>query len=255
VNWPDDYLDRIICGDALEVMRQMPDGCVDAVITDPPYGITACKWDTMPDLEELWAVLKMIGKGSCVYIFTASQPFTSKLVISNLKWFRHEWIWNKDKAGNIMCASYQPMKVHENILVFAKKKTKFNRQLTEAKKENIRPAGRRYDNRQGIFGERSWQHSRGRDNTKRNPKTIINISSVSAECNNLNRKHPTQKPVALMEYLIKTYTDEGDVVLDPYLGSGTTAVAAKQLGRHWIGVDISPECCAIARERIEAVLL
>jgi site-specific DNA-methyltransferase (adenine-specific) len=173
--------------------------------------------------------------------------------MSNVKMFKYEWIWNKDKAGNIMCSGYQPMKVHENICVFSKSKTIFNKQMTEAIKENIRPSGKEYKNRESIIGIYNWKHSEKRDNTKRNPKSIINISSVSAECNNVNRVHPTQKPVALFEYLIKTYTNEGDLVLDNCAGSGTTGVACKNLNRNFILIEKEQEYIDIINKRLTAV--
>ena len=165
--------------------------------------------------------------------------------------FKYEWVWDKDKAGNIMCSGYQPMKVHENILVFSKSKSVFNKQMTDAKKENIRPTGKEYKNRISIIGTHNWKHSDKRDNTKRNPKSIINISSVAKECNNINRLHPTQKPVALFEYLIRTYTNEGDLVLDSCAGSGTTGVAAINTKRNYILIEKEQKYYDIIMKRLE----
>lgn len=244
-------MSEVIQGDCLEVMKDIPDGSVDLILADLPYGTTNCKWDTIIPFEPLWEQYKRVIKPNGAIVLTASQPFTSALVMSNIKMFKYEWIWNKDKAGNIMCSGYQPMKVHENILVFSKSKTIFNKQMTEAKPENIRPSGKEYKNRKSIIGVHNWKHSDKRDNTKRNPKTLINISSVSAECNNVNRVHPTQKPVALFEYLIKTYTNEGDLVLDNVAGSGTTGVACQNLNRNFILIEQEPEYIEIINKRIK----
>jgi len=241
---------KLIQGDCLEVMKGIPDKSIDMILCDLPYGTTACKWDTIIPFEPLWEQYKRIIKDNGAIVLTASQPFTSALVMSNVKMFKYEWVWNKDKAGNIMSAKYQPMKVHENILVFAKSKSVFNRQMTEAKKENIRPSGKLYKDRESIYGKGNWQHSKDRDNTKRNPKSLINISSVSAECNNVNRVHPTQKPVALFEYLVKTYTNEGDLVLDNCAGSGTTGVACKNLNRNYILIEQDEKYCQVIKDRI-----
>ena len=246
------FINKVIQGDCLEVMKDIPDKSIDMILADLPYGTTACKWDTIIPFEPLWKEYKRIIKDNGAIVLTASQPFTSALVMSNIKMFKYEWIWNKDKAGNIMSSGYQPMKVHENILIFCKSKSIFNKQMTEAKAENIRPSGKEYKNRESIIGIHNWKHSDKRDNTKRNPKSLINISSVSGECNNINRVHPTQKPVALFEYLIKTYTNEGDLVLDNVAGSGTTGVACKNLGREFIGIELDDKYFEIAKNRIES---
>ena len=224
-------------GDCLQVTPSIPSGSIDAIITDLPYGTTACKWDTVIDFAAMWKEVKRVLKPNGAFITTASQPFTSALVMSNPKFFKVEWIWNKDKAGNVLSSGFQPMKVHENILVFGKGKVTYNKQMVEAKAENIRPSGKLYKDRNSIVGVKDWRHSQNRDNTKRNPKSIINISSVSAECNNVNRIHRTQKPVSLYEYLIRTYTNEGETVLDIAMGSGTTIEAAERTGRNSIGIE------------------
>ncbi len=244
---------RLIQGDCLEKMDELiKEGIVvDAIITDPPYGTTACKWDSVIPFDEMWLRLNKLIKPNGAIVLFGSEPFSSALRMSNIKNYKYDWVWNKDKAGNVMCSGYQPMKVHENIIVFSQKKSVFNKQMTEAKKENIRPSGKEYKNRESIIGVHNWKHSGNRDNTKRNPKSIINISSVSAECNNINRIHPTQKPVALMEYLIKTYTNDGELVLDFTMGSGTTLVAAYKLKRKAVGIEISEKYCEIAVKRIK----
>ena len=234
-------------GDCREILPELPK--VDLVLTDPPYGTTACEWDNLPDLGLLWRQLLAIGRDISTYVFTTSQPFTTDLINSNRSMFRYEWVWNKDKAGNILSSNHQPMKVHENILIFYQKLGVFNKQLTEARIQNIRPMGKLYKERDSIVGVKNWQHSKHRDNAKRNPKSIINISSVSAECNNINRVHPTQKPIALFSYLMETYSNLNSLILDPFLGSGTTAYCAKKLNRKCIGIEIEEKYCEIAANR------
>ena len=198
----------------------------------------------------MWEQLKRIIKPNWAIVLFGSEPFSSALRMSNIKQYKYDWVWNKDKAWNVMCASYQPMKVHENIVIFSKSKSVFNKQMTDAKRENIRPSGKEYKNRDSIVWMQNWKHSESRDNTKRNPKSIINISSVSGECNNINRVHPTQKPVALIEYLIKTYTQEWETVLDFTAGSFTTAVACENTNRKWICIEQDLWYCKIWANRI-----
>lgn len=241
----------LINADCLEAMKYIANGSIDLVLTDPPYQITSCKWDSIIPFEPMWEQLKRVTKKNGAIVLFGSQPFTSALVMSNLKMFKYEWVWDKDKAGNIMCSSYQPMKVHENIVLFSSGKTTFNKQMTEARVENIRPSGKEYKNRKSIIGVHNWKHSENRDNTKRNPKSIIGISSVSAECNNVNRVHPTQKPVELGRYLVRTYTNEGDTVLDFTAGSGSFGVAAILEKRNFIGIEKDEGYFKIMKERIK----
>ena len=230
-------------GDCFEVMKQFEDKSFDLVLTDPPYGITACKWDMMPDLDKLWEVLKPLGKDNTAYVFTASQPFTSKLVMSNLKWFKYEWIWDKKKPAGFQLVKYRPMIKHENIIIFCKSTPKYfpiktprdivKRNSFQSKSESSPLAY--HDGKERIY-------------TDYYPKSIIEITNA----NQKGRVHPTQKPVALMEYLIRTYTNKGDLVLDPFTGSGTTLVAAKMLGRKTIGIEINEKYCEVAKERLKA---
>ena len=240
-------------GDCLEVMKQFDNKSFDLVLTDPPYGTTACKWDTVIPFADMWLRLNKLIKPNGAIVLFGSEPFSSALRMSNIKNYKYDWVWNKDKAGNVMCSGYQPMKVHENIIVFSQKKSVFNKQMTEAKKENIRPSGKEYKNRESIIGVHNWKHSGNRDNTKRNPKSIINISSVSAECNNINRIHPTQKPVALGRYLIRIYTNENETVLDFTAGSGSFGVAAILENRNFIGIEKDKKYFEIAKSRIDNI--
>jgi len=245
-------INQIFNEDCLEWMKRIPDGSIDCIITDPPYWTTACKWDSVIPFDLMWEQLKRIIKPNWAIVLFGSEPFSSALRMSNIKMYKYDWVWNKDKAWNVMCASYQPMKVHENIVIFSKSKSVFNKQMTDAKRENIRPSGKEYKNRDSIVWMQNWKHSESRDNTKRNPKSIINISSVSGECNNINRVHPTQKPVALIEYLIKTYTNEWETVLDFTIGSWTTAIACINTNRNYIGFELDKLYFDIANERIKS---
>jgi len=232
-------------GDCLEVMKTMPDKSVDAIITDLPYGTTACSWDVVIPFEPMWEQVKRVCKG--VFVTTASQPFTSKLVMSNLDWFRYEWIWIKDRPTNFLMGNRQPMKYTENIVVFCASQSVYN-PIKENKnpknKRNNKPRGLtnqvygnlsdgKYPERTVIGSARDWIY----------PKNYMKISMQRGQ-------HPTQKPVALYEYLIRTYTNEGDTVLDMTMGSGTTGVACVQTGRNFIGIEIDPTYFAIAEKRI-----
>ena len=241
----------IICGDCLEVMKDWPDGCVDLVLTDPPYGTTACKWDTIIPLEPMWKQLKRLIKLNGVVALTASQPFTSILVNSNLRMFRHEWIWIKNRGSNFGNTVREPMKEHESVVIFSCGKWTYNKQMQSrtgggddrVKYDfNLKTASenyREFPDRTGVtFSE------------LRVPSSLQRFNTV---CGKEKTKHPTQKPVALMEYLIKTYTNKGESVLDFACGSGTTCKAAQNLGRRYIGIDISEEYCQIARDRLRAV--
>jgi site-specific DNA-methyltransferase (adenine-specific) len=188
-------------GDCLERMKEIPDGSVDMILTDPPYGTTACKWDSIIPLEPMWEQLKRVIKPNGAIVMTASQPFTTTLISSNMKMFKYCWVWDKKKGGNIQVLKWQPYKIHEDVVVFSNDK---------------------------------------------HPKSILEVSNA----NQKGKVHPTQKPVALMEYLIKTYTNESETVLDFTMGSGSTGVAAKNLNRKFIGIEMDEAYFNIAKERI-----
>ena len=236
-------------GDYLEVMKKFEDKSFDLVLTDPPYGTTACEWDTIPDLKKLWEVLKPLGKDNAAYVFTASQPFTSKLVMSNLKWFKYEWVWKKERPTNPLQCKKQPPKYHENILVFYRKQPIFNVTKILRKDENKRNnKPRNYEDATKVHTNKySERVLSGSDDMIYQP----NILEVPMQ----RGIHPTQNPVALMEYLIETYTNESDLILDPFMGSGTTLVAAKKLGRKAVGIEISEKYCQIAKERLKQGVL
>ena len=233
-------------GDCLDVMKGIPDGSVDLVLTDPPYGTTACKWDTIIDLELMWEQLKRIIKPNGAIVMTASQPFTSVLVTSNISMFKYDWVWEKSRATGVLNAKKQPLRNKEDVLVFYKKQCLYNPQgLFEVNK--MVGTGATRANIEGNATGKIKQTDSGKYLQKKGgyPKQIQKFKSAGGT------KHPTQKPVELMEYLIKTYTNEGEVVLDFTMGSGTTGVACKNLSRKFIGIELDETYFNIAKERIE----
>ena len=248
MNWPDDFIDQIICGDCLEVMKAIPNKAVDMILCDLPYGVTACKWDNVIPLEPLWEQYKRLIKDNGAIVLTATQPFTSKLVMSNLEMFKYEWVWDKHIPRGFQVAKYRPMMKHENIMVFGKSKVKYNPQKVLRDKP---VAVKNYAKKDRVSSNDIGKYNDGRTfiYTHKNPDSII----VGCWEPNAGKLHPTQKPVALFKYLIKTYTNEGDLVLDNCIGSGTTAVACLELNRHFIGIELSPECCEVAKRRIKEI--
>lgn len=235
-------------GDCLERMKEIPDGSVDLVLTDPPYGTTACKWDTVLDLGRMWKELKRIVKPSGVIVLFAGQPFTSILISSNLKMFKYCWTWDKGVGVNFFHVKKQPLKVTEDICVFYKKQPTYNPIMTKRAKSIKKSNNNAGESSGYIIDEKSKKYI-GRVYEEAYPNTIINISSRDK----YRGLHPTQKPVALMEYLIKTYTNEGETVLDFTMGSGTTGVAAQNLNRNFIGIELDEEYFRIAKDRIDNV--
>ena len=231
---------NLMQGDCLERMQEIPDGSIDMVLTDPPYGTTACKWDTVIDLPQMWEQLKRITKPNGAIVMTASQPFTSALVMSNPKMFKYCWVWDKKKGGNIMSLKWQPYKTHEDIVIFCKSAVNYHPIKTPQKLRT----GKTYSS-----GEANGIKNYGdlRLYNDKHPKSILEISNA----NQKGKVHPTQKPVALMEYLIRTYTNDGETVLDFTMGSGTTGVACKNLGRDFIGIELDQGYFHIAKQRIE----
>lgn len=245
-------------GDCLELMRELPDASVDMVLCDLPYGTTACKWDSVIPFEPLWEQYKRVIKGPGAIVLTASQPFTSALIMSNLDWFKYQWVWEKDKGNNFMHAKNMPIKFHEDVCVFSsgttvhasqsKNRMPYNPQgLVKVDKKWSRP--KHYENGHNLSRE---SHKLDRVIEFENyPRSIIKFSNSD---NRERGLHPTQKPVALMEYLIRTYTNEGDTVLDNTMGSGTTGVACINTGRRFIGMERDPGYFKTAKQRIQAKL-
>ena len=229
-------------GDCLGVMKEIPDKSVDAIICDLPYGTTACKWDSVIPFEPLWAQYKRIIKDNGAIVLFASQPFTSALVMSNTKWFKYKWIWNKRKAGNIFLAKYQPMKIHEDIVVFSNGSCNYYPIMEQREKVKT---SKNYGTGESMGGSKE-KEDKVYTYTHKNPVSIIDVSNASQK----GKVHPTQKPVDLLEYLVKTYTNQGDTVLDNCMGSGTTGVACKNLNRKFIGIEQDPSYFKIAKGRI-----
>ena len=247
-------INQIIQGDCLEVMRGFPDQSIDAIITDPPYGTTACKWDTVIPFEPMWEQLKRIIKPHGAIVLFGSQRFTSALVMSNPDMFKYSWIWQKAVGSNFATLKYQPMKEHEDVLIFGKGKTIYKPIMEERKGSGSERVKHKYNALKTKTGEANG----GLLNTERTGKygELRNPSSVQYFNNREDCRgfHPTQKPVALMEYLIKTYTNEGETVLDFTIGSGTTAVACINTKRNFIGIELDEKYCEIARQRISSLL-
>jgi site-specific DNA-methyltransferase (adenine-specific) len=226
-------------------------GSFDAIIADPPYGTTACSWDEVIPFDPLWENYKRLIKGNGAVVLFGRQPFTSKLVMSNLEWFKYEWIWRKTKPQGFMLAKLKPMRIHENILVFSQGKTNNDPQQ---RIDNMfySPQGLVKYNKivNGIkekSGQGHYRKSQKRNLLQEFTNYPVSILEISSECNPI---HPTQKPLALLAYLVRTYTNPSEIILDNTMGSGTTLLAAQNEGRQAIGIDISEEYCKIAVERL-----
>lgn len=234
-------LNTVLHGDCLELMKDIPDGSVDMVLADLPYGTTRNRWDSIIPLDLLWEQYNRIIKDNGAIVLTAQTPFDKILGCSNLDMLKYEWIWDKKLATGHLNAKKMPMKLHENILVFYKKPPTYNPQFTE---------GYPYD--KGFHLKESTNYGKqvavsGANKTgKRYPKSIVKFSNADR----INKTHPTQKPVALFEYLIKTYTNEGDTVLDNCAGSGTTAIAAINTNRNYILMEQEQEYIDVINKRI-----
>lgn len=227
---------ELIQGDCLELMKEIPDKSIDMILCDLPYGTTACKWDIVIPFEPLWEQYERIIKDDGAIVLTASQPFTTTLINSNIKHFRYSWTWEKEQGVNFLMAKKQPLKVHEDVCVFSKRQTVYNPQMSE---------GKPYISGKGDSGEVTGRVKKIQTKNKgtRYPRSIIQFKRETG-------LHPTQKPVALLEYLIKTYTLEGETVLDNCMGSGSTGVACKNLNRNFIGIELDQTYFDIATKRI-----
>jgi site-specific DNA-methyltransferase (adenine-specific) len=239
---------KLLHGDCLELMKDIPDKSIDMILCDLPYGTTACKWDTVIPFEPLWEQYKRIIKDNGAIVLTASQPFTSALVMSNPKWFKYEWIWEKNAGSNFASVRFQPMKEHENVLVFCKGTTTYNQQ----KQQRIE-SGFSKQKTPLTFNRQSKDDVYGGLFTNNITKKHIDKLRCPRSIQKFSRErglHPTQKPVALMEYLIKTYTNENETVLDNCMGSGTTGIACKNINRNFIGIEKDDKYFEIANNRI-----
>ena len=250
----DKWLNKIICGDCLEVMPKIPDKSVDMILCDLPYGTTACKWDTVIPFEPLWEQYERITKDDGAIILTGTEPFSSLLRVSNLSLYKYDWVWKKSVAGNFVNAKNAPLKKHENVLVFSKgtianrskkRMRYFPQGLIKVDRVHKRPRIYLSEGHDGGYLRKSRKTERIIEFTNY-PTTILDFP-----LGNNKTIHPTQKPVPLFEYLIKTYTQPGEIVLDNCIGSGTTAVAALNTGRKFIGIEKEQRYVEIARKRLE----
>jgi DNA modification methylase len=228
-------------GNCLEVMPKLDANSIDLVLADPPYGTTACKWDTIIPFDEMWGCLRRIIKDLTAIALFGSEPFSSALRISNIKNYKYDWIWVKNASTAFQSAKYRPLQKNELISIFGRGRTKYN----PIKTTGHPPTNSAKSCKQaGIYhGEQTWEYTGG--NTDRYPVTVLYFKIERG-------LHPTQKPVALMEYLIKTYTNKGDTVLDFTMGSGTTGVACINTDRNFIGIEKNPEHFKTAQERINS---
>lgn len=245
-------------GDCLEVMKLIPDKSVDAIIADLPYGTTQNKWDSVIDLQKLWAEYERIIKDNGAIVLTSQGVFTAKLILSNEKLFKYKITWIKSKSTNFLNAKKQPLRKHEDICVFYKKQPTYNPQMTEGEAYD---KGVRKDQCTGSYGDFKPKHVKS--NGKRYPNDIVFYEEqpiddyvyVKTAESEGTVYHPTQKPVALIEYLIKTYTKEGDLVFDNTMGSGTTGVACVNTNRNFIGIEMDDKYFEIASKRINDAVI
>lgn len=238
---------NIIHGDCLEYLPQIKDKSVDMVLTDLPYGTTSCKWDVIIPFEPMWKELYRVAKDNAAFVFTASQPFTSQLVMSNLEDFRHEWIWQKNRGSNFANTVREPMKEHESVLVFSRGKWTYNKQMQERAE-----GGKARAEYKVKFASKSenYREFEGRDAQN---LSELRVPSSVQKFNTEVGLHPTQKPVALFEYLIKTYSNQGDTVLDICAGSGTTGVACENLKRDYILIEKEEKYVEVIKERLKQI--
>lgn len=231
---------KLLQGDCLEVMKTIPDGSVDMVLADLPYGTTACKWDNVIPFDPMWTELNRITKPQAAVVLFGSEPFSSRLRTSNLEAYRYDWVWDKKIPSGMSYARFQPMRQHEVISVFYRLKPTYNPQKTIRDvpiKGGGMTKGETTNNQKLVPLKKQY--------LDKNPTTILPFSKVRR-----GSQHPTQKPVELLEYLVKTYSNEGDTVLDNTMGSGSTGVACANLNRYFIGIEKDPKYFDIACKRI-----
>lgn len=245
---------KLFKGDCLEVMKNIPNKSIDMILCDLPYGTTACKWDTIIPFEPLWEQYERIIKDSGAIVLTASQPFTSALIMSNIAMFRYRWIWEKEQGGNFQLAKLQPLNTVEDICVFSKAKTangsKLNMRyypIMTQREKPIKSGGK--PSVSDLLHSNSMVALK-KTYTETYPKSILRFNKEHSS----QRVHPTQKPVALFEYLIKTYTNENEVVLDNCMGSGTTGVACANTNRNFIGIELDEGYYKISEDRINKAI-
>jgi len=219
---------------------------VDAIITDEPYGTTKCKWDSIIPFEPMWDKIHKLSNDKTPIVLFGSQPFTSALIMSNAKEFKHDWIWVKSRSGSAITAKYRPVKLHEDVLVFCKTSPVYNPQMT---------IGEPYYRKSKYNNENNHQFgiSANVETTNNGTRYPITVQYFKQNWSKQQQLHPTQKPIELMEYLIKTYSNENDLILDFTMGSGSTGVACMNTNRKFIGIELDTTYCDIAKKRIQDV--
>lgn len=240
---------QIIHGDCLIEMQHIAIGSMDMVLCDLPYGMTQNTWDKVIDMPAMWEQFRRVTKPRAAIVLMAAQPFASKLIVSNEREFRYDLIWRKNKPSGILNANRQPLRSHEHILVFYRKPPTYTPQKTQGHKPGNRATQTSVGKNYGASDNTKFAAYGG--NTDRHPTSVIDMPIINND--DPDKAHPTQKPVALMEWLIRSYTQPGETVLDCTMGVGSTGVAASLQGRSFIGIDMNPEYVAVARSRIEAV--
>ena len=247
-------INEIYLGDCLELIpKHVEDKSIDMIFCDLPYGTTQCKWDSVIDLGKLWKEYKRVIKDNGAIVLFAAEPFTSNLIMSNTKGFKYRWTWNKIKASNHLNSRRQPLRCIEDICVFYKKQPTYNPQLRDRLKKNIRDPKKEYGKGNNkTYGEtqQNYLFNSGREIPleKGYPLDLLEFSQLGSFGN--KRVHPTQKPIELIEYMIKTYTNKGDLILDNTCGSGTTGLGAKNLKRNYIMMEQDPKYYEIACKRV-----
>ena len=243
----------LLFGDCLERMKDIPDGSVDLILTDPPYSTTQNSWDVLIPFEPMWEQLKRIIKPNGAILLFGAEPFSSKLRCSNLEMFKYDWVWNKTYGTNFQLANKQPMKAHETISVFYKQQPTYN-PIKVKRDKPIDTRTWKQDKRNGDHNNFNSKENVKRVYDEKFPITVLEFNPANGECNNTKKLHPTQKPVDLLEYLIKTYTQENETVLDFTAGSFSTGVACVNTNRRAIGIEMEEKYFDIAKERIEKSL-
>ena len=236
---------KVLLGDCLELMKEIPDHTIDMILCDLPYGTTNCKWDTLIPFEPLWEQYHRVLKANGAIVLTASQPFTSILVASNIKNFRYNWVWEKSKATGYLNSKRMPMRAHEDVCVFYRKPPTYNPQMWQSTPYNKGSAHRPTD----VYGDQRAVLVKS-DSGLRYPRSVQYFKTAESEGQTF---HSTQKPISLFEYLIRTYTNEGEVVLDSCVGAGTTALAAIRSNRKYICMENDEEYYNITLRRIAAL--
>lgn len=247
-------LNRAYQIDCIEGMNLLPDKSIDMILCDLPYGTTACKWDTVIPFDDLWKQYERIIKDNGAIVLTASQPFTSNLITSNLKMFKYTCVWEKPQAASFYHAKRKIMSVHEDICIFYKSQPTYNPQMEKRSEINIKKTNKNHITNFSEAVNIQTKRDENYNKEYRYPRSVLKFDTPRYQTKE-KVKHPTQKPLALFEYFIKTFTNENDIVLDNCLGSGTTAVACELNNRQWIGFETEPKYIEIINKRLDQIQL